>query len=537
LIGGGCRRRLVAVAALVGLGCLPLGGGCAAAHGPADESQGGDDGKLFNPNGSSCDEAAASRSYIGCDFWPTVTANPVWSVFDYAVVVANGGVDRATVDVTRGDTSVARVEIGGGELKTIYLPWVSELKARGEADACYRLPQFTETMFADDGAYHLVSSTPVTVYQFSALEYRGEGGPADKDWSTCPGYVECDAYGYALGCFSFSNDASLLLPTTAMTGNYRVTATTANDKDGGFVTITATRDATEIFVQLSRTAAIAAGDGVEASSAGGSANLILNRGDVVQLIGTPGSDFSGSLVSATQPIQVLAGMPCLSMPFDAPACDHLEETVLPAETLGTHYFVVQPTGPNGVTAGHVVRLYGNFDDTTLSYPSGKPEGAPATLQAGDAVDLGVVSQDFEVVGDQAFAVASFMLGGSIVDKGAASGEQRGDPAQSVVTAVEQFRSSYVFLAPNDYDVNFVDVVMPLAASVTLDGRVVEAHATPIGSSSFGTLRLELSRTTDGSHTLTGSEPVGIQVAGYGAYTSYYYPGGLDLRAISPPPVN
>jgi hypothetical protein len=40
----------------------------------------------------------------------------------------------------------------------------------------------------------------------------------------------------------------------------------------------------------------------------------------------------------------------------------------------------------------------------------------------------------------------------------------------------------------------------------------------------------------GAHVLEASAPVGIQVEGYGAYTSYYYPGGLDLNAIAPPPV-
>jgi len=42
---------------------------------------------------------------------------------------------------------------------------------------------------------------------------------------------------------------------------------------------------------------------------------------------------------------------------------------------------------------------------------------------------------------------------------------------------------------------------------------------------------------NGAHTLTGNNPFGIQVLGYGAYTSYQYPGGLDLAQIAPPPTN
>lgn len=40
---------------------------------------------------------------------------------------------------------------------------------------------------------------------------------------------------------------------------------------------------------------------------------------------------------------------------------------------------------------------------------------------------------------------------------------------------------------------------------------------------------------NGAHSLSASAPVGIQVIGYGAYTRYQYPGGLDLDATAPPP--
>jgi hypothetical protein len=36
---------------------------------------------------------------------------------------------------------------------------------------------------------------------------------------------------------------------------------------------------------------------------------------------------------------------------------------------------------------------------------------------------------------------------------------------------------------------------------------------------------------DGNHTITGSTPFGISVYGYGTDTSFWYPGGLDLRLI------
>ena len=51
-----------------------------------------------------------------------------------------------------------------------------------------------------DGAYRLRTTRPVTVYQYSPLQYS-------------------DGSGFG---FSYTNDASVLLPTNAWTGNYRV---------------------------------------------------------------------------------------------------------------------------------------------------------------------------------------------------------------------------------------------------------------------------------------------------------------------------
>jgi hypothetical protein len=39
----------------------------------------------------------------------------------------------------------------------------------------------------------------------------------------------------------------------------------------------------------------------------------------------------------------------------------------------------------------------------------------------------------------------------------------------------------------------------------------------------------------GAHELLGSAPTGLQVVGFGRFTSYQYPGGLNLNLISDPP--
>jgi hypothetical protein len=515
-------------------GSVGLGGGGVGGEGGSigvGGQQGGD------PN--TCEGAAALKSYVGCDYWPTVVANAAWDIFDYAVIVANAGDSPAEITVTRGNQQVATVKVAPNSLEKIYLPWVSELKG-GQADNCGSPPPLTKTVGVLSGAYHLVSTRPVTVYQFNALQYKGAGGPPGKSWASCPGNTTCFSALQPLGCFSFSNDASLLLPSTALTGNYRVTMPAGQPNpisggNGAYFTITGTQDGTSVKVQLSPSGAIRAGAGIPATSAGGIFSFVLNKGDVVQVLSDPNTDPAGSLVQASKPVQVIGGISCANIPdTNTQACDHLEETVLPAETLGKRYLVAPPTGPKGNTPGHVVRMVGNVDGTKLTYKGQAPAGAPATINAGQVVKLGLVKGAFEVEGDHEFIVSTFMPGAMLLDPDA-SQEAKGDPSMSTATAVEQFRKKYVFLAPDDYDISYADVLAPEGTSLTLDGQPVTTASSPIQGTGYVVFRIKLGPGQGGAHQLEADKEVGLQVMGYGSYTSYQYPGGSNLTLIAPPP--
>jgi hypothetical protein len=502
---------------------------------------------------TTCDQASMLRSYVGCDYWPTVVANSVWSIFDYAVVVANAGSEPAMVTVTGPQNTNQLQTVAPNAIAKFYLPWVAALKG-ADADMCGASTTLSASVFAKAAAYHLVSSVPVTVYQFNALEYVGSGGPPGKSWAACPGLQTCmdresPNYGAASGCYSFTNDSSLLLPSTAMTGNYRVAAfpgESATDPTGttaptpimgSYFAITATTDSTNVTVDLSSTAQVLGGGGVPDTAAGGTITLSMDAGDVVELVGAEGDavDLSGSLVAADQPVQVIAGAPCDQIPETAPACDHLEQSVFPAETLGKQYFVTVPTSPTGTPYGHDVRLYGNVDGTTLTYSPAAPAGCPASLNAGQVGDCGIVQSDFEVTGNNAFVVGSFQLGGSLVDPVSRTNPNggEGDPSQSFMAAVEQYRTKYVFLAPGDYESNYADIVAPMGTTVMLDGTPVDTSSAPLADGYVVVHGLSLG--SRGGHVITASAPIGLQVMGYGLYTSYQYPGGLNLKMIAPPP--
>ncbi len=506
------------------------GGGTSSTGG---SSNGGGIVDAGGPDLSTCAGAAEAKSYVGCDYWPTVVANNVWSIFDYAVVVANAGTTPASITITGPAAFTKTDTIQPGQIEKFYLPWVVNLKGPDFNAETSAVPM-TASVVEHGGAYHVVSSVPVTVYQFNALEYGPQGGPPGKDWTSCPGTAS------GVGCFSYSNDASLLLPSTAMTGNYRVMGQTGlsipgfGPVMGPYFAITVTQAGTDVTVKTSASSVVLAGGGVPAQSGTGQFMLSgLNAGDVVEVVGGLGDtvDFSGSLVIATHPVQVISGVPCMEQPEGVQACDHVEESVFPAETLGQHYVVTVPTSPLGNVVGHLVRFYGNVDGTTLTYLPSRPGSCPATLSAGQVVDCGQVSTDFEVTGNNAFGVGSFMLGGTLVDPN--GGE--GDPSQSFSVAVEQYRPSYIFLAPNDYDFSFVDIVGPPSVSVTIDGVAVTGFT--VIDANFSVARHALTAGNAGAHTLNATAPVGIQVMGYGLYTSYQYPGGSNLTAIAPPPIN
>jgi hypothetical protein len=516
-----------------------------------------------------CAEAAQAHSYIGCDYWPTVLANTVWDIFDFAVVVANAGQSAASITVTGPSGTNQTTMVAPGQLAKIYLPWVQALKGPA-ADVCGNT-QNPPSVLQAGGAFHLVSTFPVTVYQFNALEYQPKGGPSGKDWSSCPGYKQCmdptsPNYGSTAGCYSFSNDASLLLPSTAMTGHYRVAghegvtlvALDSGTPEAGSqsqtldatMAITGTQDGTTVNVKVSAAGRIGAGTGITATNGGSTLTLTLNAGDVAELVAADGSDLSGSIVQATAPVQVITGHPCIQIPPTQPSCDHIEESVFPAETLGKDYVVTGPAGPNGNAVAHQVRFYGNFDNTHLTYnPPTPPPGCPTTLSAGQVVECGapacparvdlsqmsncgVTRQDFEVQGDQPFAVGTFTLGAWVIDT---TGSE-GDPAQSFAIAVEQYRTSYVFLAPDDYRENYVDIVAKPGTTLTLDAKSVTVAPQAVGTGAYAVYRVKLGGGQAGAHVLTASQRVGIQVVGYGTATSYMYPGGLDLANIAPPPL-
>jgi IgGFc binding protein len=496
-------------------------------------------GLSCEPSGcfGACALNAIHDSYIGCDYYPTVTLNPVWSGFAFAVAVANTAPEPTQVTITRGDQVVREVTVAANALETIELPWVVELK--GGDVACTQPPLPGPSRLTRDGAYRLRSDQPVTVYQFSPLEYQLDPIPAgcpviDPSKGMC---VPHDQLPMNAACLSYSNDASLLLPATALTGNYTALAWPSQSEGGrptgsGFVAITATQDGTRVEVRGA--GKIAPGAGMSAT--GGS--VTLDRGDVLELVADAESDISGTRVRADKAVQVIAGQSCAYVPDKSVLnCDHIEEAMFPEDALGATYVVSMPvvlTYPDDETpTPYVLRASAILDRTEITFDPAVHERV--TLNAGEYVDVQLTKDNVAnvlVKSQRPFQIATYMVGQAALPGGGILG----DPSQSLAIPVEQFRTDYLFTAPTSYALNFASVIALQGTTVHVDGRLIESDEfTPVGGSDYGVAQVVLDDRTS-VHSLEADEEVGLTVYGYGWYTSYMYPGGADLDRITVPPI-
>jgi hypothetical protein len=502
-------------------------------------------GKCYNGTCTdACGQAAAGRSYVGCDYWPTVTLNSeLVADFSFAVVVANAQTQPATITVSSSsNASVATTTVAPNSLATIKLPWVDSLKQ--DINKAVEV-----SVLEPAGAYHLVSSLPVSVYQFNALDYvLNQDCKLGKNPDPVPGK-----------CYSYSNDASLLLPENALTGEYMVIARAtqllresavfplpAGQFAGspGFFAVTAVKDGdTKVDVTFSADTQAGASGKLAAYNKGQTASFTLQKWGVLQIASriptgcTPSStdgrfdycdlsaanDLTGTLIKADKNVAVFSGHNCSFTPYDKWACDHLEEQMFPTRSWGKHYLLAH-TDSSG-TDPNLYRIVSAEAGNEIFFNPAAVH-APVKLDAGQWVEF-VATTDFEVTGSGRLAVAQFMVGQNYSNPDPGKGAP-GDPSMSLAVPVEQFRLTYRFLAPESYEQNYVNVMAPKAATITLDGAAIDESKFAPLADKYKVAKVKIN---GGSHLAESSSTFGIAVYGVGSYTSYMVPGGLDLKLL------
>ncbi len=482
-----------------------------------------------------CNKARAARSYIGCDYWPTVTVNAsLAGDFSFAVAVANTSTGAATVDVaSMGNPKLKSVTVPARSVATIALPWVKGLK---------QLPSVFGSVQLQASAYKLTSNRPVSVYQFNALDYvlnhdcklGGDQKPGDNK------------------CYSYSNDASLLVPEHTFGTEYMVLSRPSMlvlqlgkkiKSPGFFSVVAASAGSTKLTVNFSANTE-AGGGNVKAYKKGDTGTFTLKQWEVLQVLSAlPDSckkvksdnlgnkycdlsdttDLTGTVIKSDQPVAVFAGHNCSFVPYDKWACDHLEETIFPTASMGKHYI-----GSHSISSGDDPSLYRVVSAAGENIITFNPQVEPTrTLGKGEWFEF-TTRHDFEVKGTGRFALVKFMVGQNYSTTAGAGAPN--DPAMALAVPVEQYRDSYHFLAPASYQKNYVNIHAPAGAAVKLDGVKLPSSAfLPVNTSSKMTVgKVQI---TGGAHLIESTDKVGITVYGVGSYTSYMYPGGLDLKLL------
>lgn len=437
---------------------------------------------------NACKLSNSNRSYMGCEYWAVDLDNAVVesgsaAAQQFAVVLSNPSSLAASVTVTINEAALGQTvkpkqvktsTIKPGGLEVLLLP---AREVDGSPAGTFNKGGGTAL---SSNAYRIESTAPLIAYQFNPLSNVGV----------------------------FSNDASLLVPTPALTTDAsnlvgaaylvmawpQTIATTTNPKTNfgddlrAFLTIVGTREKTKVKVTLS-TDIIADKEGRIAAAKKGSTLLVeLGPYDVLNLeTGDFGADFTGTRVDADQPVAVFSGSEASDVP-DFPdltkrkcCADHLEQQLFPITTLGTVFIAL--TTPSRTEAlakagaqitvnkkeREYFRILSNGENTQVTTNLASP--ALFSVKRGAYQQL-TVDQDFTIQTTEPVVVGQFVAGQD--DAAVPSSLPGGDPSFILLPPVEQFRKDYLFLTPDKYSFDFVMIAAPKGAKVLLDGRQLQA---------------------------------------------------------------
>lgn len=529
-----------------------------------------------------CVNARNDKSNVGCEYWAvdldnaTINLTRNAAAQQYAVVVSNPQPDVPAEVVIERDRAAPGeeadvVEVGSAVIAplTLRVFKLGPAEVDGSPEGEFNTGTHTALTRA---AFRIRSDFPVVAYQFNPLENVNV----------------------------FSNDASLLKPaealqfdTTDLVRAYIVpgwpqTIAITDDPNTNFsnqnpinlrsfLTIVGTQPDTT--VRVTPTTEVKSGDGIEGRKAGQVIALTLDPFDVANLetpnINAFAADFTGSVIESDKPVAVFVG----SEASDAPGfetlserrccADHLEEQIDPIRTAGTRFAIAHsPSRTQTVAeAGAMVSVapepeFVRFvatrpEPTTITTTLPPPQDEYILSGLGDWVEI-ATEGDFLAEASRPVHVVQVMA-----SQDAANIPREmpgGDPSLLVVPPREQFRSDYVFLTPDKYAFDFVTIVAPPDATISLDDLTVDETLCSVGATdgrteeergappelvtyrcqlSFAVVDPETGEVTegiqnDGVHRIVSTAPVGVVVFGFDAFVSYAYAAGTELRDIAPP---
>lgn len=498
-----------------------------------------------------CEVAAAERSYIGCDYIARdlpnlLSQDPQTRDHPFAIVVANPHpLLPARVELLRTDRPGQPVGL------------IDELRVRPASGY-----QGVSAVNVRSELFSVTGNRPLTVEDTSLVLPPGGAAALLIDrvqGGAAPIRIKSDrpvvAYQYNPYCCNFTatNDASLLLPTSTLGTRYRVVGYPSMEFNGGLFSssyisiIAADRPAT---VRITHTSDLRRVSGAPAQGRALSFTLEPYQEALIETDEDP----TGASISSDVPVSVFVGHLCTNVPMTQFACDHLEDQLPPADSLGTRYLLPPVLSRGDVGAPEALDgVYWQivadedailrFDPPLSSFTSWMPPShtgarlcreleidGVVNLATGQHCELGLLRAPVSVESDRTIGIAGVLSGHESTGK-KFYGSQAGDPSLFMLPPIEQIRTSYAFVNPPTYKRTFATVAIPAGTPLVLDGRQLEderrlePYTITVRGQHWDIFGVEL---TADAHTLRAEERFLLIVYAYDDYVSYAFPGGLDL---------
>jgi hypothetical protein len=270
--------------------------------------------------------------------------------------------------------------------------------------------------------------------------------------------------------------------------------------------------------------------------------IVLQQGQSYQINSSgPYNDVTGTMVVSDEPIAVFSGANFATVPDGVGLGNPLGQEQVPVALWGTNALAISLSG----------RLYGDryriltVASNTVTITS--TNGIIVTnLAAGTFCETNL-DGPVTFQGREPIQVAQFANGGDFDDPSGYSPETQGDPCEILLPPAGHYLTSYTVIASAgvddwglDYDfgTNYLSLIVGQSGISTtfVDGSAVAStNFTAIGSSGYYGAQIPVSGgngaltsdpvTNACVHTVTSSQPVDVQVYGWGNADSYGWIGG------------
>lgn len=507
-----------------------------------------------------CSGDLKANTNVGCDYFAVDLdnvlipdpGNPAQNLdaqnAQFSVLISNTKPTPATITVVATDAKGVehsiKYTVSPNGLKTLKLPdptWkISPLNQDGSG--------------INKNVYRIKSNQPIVAYQFNPLANVGV----------------------------FSNDASLLLPANGLGSEYWImTREQTGTLLRSYFTVVAVQPGDTHVTIISSSVTVKSADGlVKAMKPGDTLELDLQEGQVLNVeTDAAGTDPTGTWIKSSKPVAVFGGSEASNSPntdhcvagtckyqgwkcttnADCPTTccsDHMEEQLFPVSSWGTVYLATQ-TQKRG-KAKDAWRILAATDGTNVT--TDPPQTPIPVLNQGAWFEF-ESDEDFVITSDKPVMVGQFMAsafapGPNVDTCGAQNGAGKvctyywtqkqapfqctknsdcpnmpeaddakiGDPDFSLAVDKDRFLDQYVFLVPDNYKQNFINVMGPTGTTLTLDGAQTTAMSDFVGG--WAVARIPVGA---GKHELKSSQKVGLLVYGWSDFVSYSYPGGAALK--------